>query len=456
MRPSLTHERLAGTLKTRRTGDFAHFTIGSLAAVVVAAGLLLSISCAQAPRPILLTPDQRALELASFDQVWTTIRDKHWDPQLGGLNWEALRDSLRPKVEQAQTRAASRSVMQALIASLEQSHFAVYSSEVFPDLQTKGGDGSPGFELRLISGRPVVWELFAGSPAESLGVRPGWVLTRAGDREIDELLERIRPQFEGKSIAELMLTTIIAAHLTGPIGSELDAEFLDDADRERSLMIRRIKPRGAKTQLGHLPAAYAWTDVQRLPGDIGYVRVSMFLDPEGVMGKYNEAMQSFLDCRGVIVDLRGNPGGLALMAMGMAGWLIEGEGRRLGVMQTRDTEMKFTINPRPQTFSGLVAVLVDGLSASTSEIFAGGLQGLGRARVFGAPTAGAALPSVIEKLPNGDGFQYAVANYVSEGGEMLEENGVTPDVAVELTRAALLAGHDPICDAAAAWIRESR
>jgi len=55
-------------------------------------------------------------------------------------------------------------------------------------------------------------------------------------------------------------------------------------------------------------------------------------------------------------------------------------------------------------------------------------------------------------LPNGDGFQYAIANYISEGGQPLEGLGVTPDVETPPTRAALLAGKDPALDAAVAWI----
>ncbi len=96
---------------------------------------------------------------------------------------------------------------------------------------------------------------------------------------------------------------------------------------------------------------------------------------------------------------------------------------------------------------------MDGLSASTSEIFAGGMQDLSRARVFGTKSAGAALPSMIERLPNGDGFQYAAASYTSESGKVLEGAGVIPDVTLPLTRAALLAGKDPALDAALAWIR---
>ena len=63
-------------------------------------------------------------------------------------------------------------------------------------------------------------------------------------------------------------------------------------------------------------------------------------------------------------------------------------------------------------------------------------------------------PSAFERLPNGDGFQYAMANYISQGGQPLEGIGVTPDVEVKLTRAALLAGHDPVLDAALNWMKQ--
>ena len=69
-------------------------------------------------------------------------------------------------------------------------------------------------------------------------------------------------------------------------------------------------------------------------------------------------------------------------------------------------------------------------------------------------TAGAALPSMIEKLANGDGFQYAIANYLSEGGGALEGVGVTPDVEIIPRRDELLQGKDPALEAALAWIRE--
>ena len=131
-------------------------------------------------------------------------------------------------------------------------------------------------------------------------------------------------------------------------------------------------------------------------------------------------------------------------------------GLRLGDMFLRTTKIKFVVFPRPAPFRGPLAILVDGCSASTSEIFAGGMQDLKRARVFGERTAGAALPSMFERLPNGDGFQYAIANYISEGGKQLEGAGVIPDETAAPSRRALLEGHDPALDRALAWIEGSK
>ena len=215
-----------------------------------------------------------------------------------------------------------------------------------------------------------------------------------------------------------------------------------------------FSPRGEPTSFGNLPTQYVWTETRQI-GKAGYFAFNMFLDPGRLIPALATAVTSCKDCSGFIIDLRGNPGGIGAMAMGMAGFFIEKPGQLLGTMQLRDSSLKFAINPRPPQFTGKLAVLVDGLSASTSEIFAGGLQDLKRARVFGSRTAGAALPSVIERLPNGDAFQYAIANYVSTGGQVLEGKGVTPDVEVRPKRESLLQGKDDVLDSALKWIEQT-
>ena len=68
-----------------------------------------------------LTADQRRESLASFDQVWTTVRDKHWDTSLNGVDWAAVRDQLRPQVEKARTPAEVRSIISDMLSRLHQS-----------------------------------------------------------------------------------------------------------------------------------------------------------------------------------------------------------------------------------------------------------------------------------------------------------------------------------------------
>jgi carboxyl-terminal processing protease len=98
-------------------------------------------------------------------------------------------------------------------------------------------------------------------------------------------------------------------------------------------------------------------------------------------------------------------------------------------------------------------VLVDGLSASGAEVFSGGLQDLARARIFGSRTMGAVLAGQIERLPNGDGFMYVFAGYLSASGRVLEGVGVEPDEQVSPSREALLDGRDLPLEAALSWIR---
>jgi carboxyl-terminal processing protease len=139
--------------------------------------------------------------------------------------------------------------------------------------------------------------------------------------------------------------------------------------------------------------------------------------------------------------------------MGVAGWFVADEGQILGTMQSRNSKEEFEINPRVEPYTGKLAILVDGGSASTSEILAQGLKDLGRARIFGTRTAGEALVSELIELPDGDRFQYPEANYTSCKGRVLEGNGVEPDVVAAPTIPGLLAGHDPALEAAISWFK---
>ncbi len=439
--------------------------LGLLALLVCAAGALAQ---ADAPQDEAsgLTAEQVQLNLDSFDKVWSTIRDRHWDPELGGLDWEAIRDELRPQVAEATSMARARAVMNDLISRLEQSHFAVFPGDAYEDAaagaegapleggaaEDEEGEGVTGLDLRVRNDQAVVVGVLPESPAELAGVRPGWVVLNIDGTDLGERIAQLKEKLPDNTSQRYYLAGAMSGRLTGDVGDTIPVTFLDGDDREVELALELAARRGVKTTFGNMPPVKIWHETRTLDGDVGYFRFNMFLGVPRIMPAFNQAMAGFKDKKGVIIDLRGNPGGIGAMAMGMSSWFVKDKGQRLGVMTMRNGEFKFVINPRPDAFAGPVALLIDEKSASTSEIMAGGLKDLGRARLFGTLTAGAALPSYIEKLPNGDGFQYAVANYVSEGGYELEGNGVQPDVEILAGRDEFLAQTDPVLAAARQWI----
>jgi carboxyl-terminal processing protease len=405
------------------------------------------------------TDDLRHVNLESFDYVWKTIRDKYWDPNMGGLDWDAVRDRLRPRMEKARTPEEARAVLEQMLASLKQSHFAILPTETALNISGEGGPGTLGIDVRVIGKQALVTTVAPDSPAAQAGVQTGWDVSRVDSTAIAPIIATLDRTYAESTLRELTLSRAVEQHLEGGIGQAATVAFIDGADRQEERRLKFTPPPGVPTKFGYLPEMYVSFESRRLAGEskriageIGYFRLNVFLEPAKVMDAFGKAVTSCADCRGFILDIRGNPGGIGAMAMGLAGWFVSKSGERLGTLYLRNSTLNFVIYPRAETFNGPLAILVDGASASTSEILAGGLQDLGRAHIVGSRTAGAALPSVIEMLPNGDGFQYAVANYISEGGKVLEGRGVIPDTPAPPTREALLRHEDTALNAAIDWI----
>ncbi|MFN0010368.1 MAG: S41 family peptidase [Phycisphaerales bacterium] len=452
----------------------------ALAAMVAACATPAKGPAGEAPvAAAALTPAQRELNVRSLEVVWETVRDKHFDPTLGGLDWPACRAEFLPRVAAATTAEEARGAMTAMLARLGQSHFGIIPAEAYEGVSGERehpsggasksaaeptdfdgtseptGPGEAGLTIRVIDSAAVVASVRAGGAAERAGVRPGWIVEEVAGKRIGPVIERVRRNTAGEGFLEARLALALEGRFGGDAGDELKIVFLDAADVRTERTLTLMPETGLRAKLGNLPEMLVRFESARVAaGTVGYIHLSTFLEPGTIMPKFAEAVGSMRDCRGMVLDLRGNVGGIAAMGMGIGGLFVDKPNQKLGTMAMRTLSLNFVLNPRLEPFTGPLAILVDEMSLSTSEILAGGLQDLGRARVFGTRTGGAALPSVIERLPNGDGFQYAFANYTSVGGAVLEGRGVMPDEVLPLTRAALLAGQDPALDAAVRWIQK--
>lgn len=409
------------------------------------------------PQGATLTPEERELNMAAFDEVWGTINDEYWDPEFRGLDWAAIREELRPKMESARSREEARDILYDMFMRLGLSHYMVLPKEAL-DLESEefAPDqvmGEIGVDLRVLDGRALVTAVYEGFAAEKAGVKTGWEVIRVDGVDVVARLKERDERIDDDVLAKpLHMTMGVLPLLMGAVGSTVEVGFLDGKGREQNLALTRNEPRGNESRLGHLTGLFTWIEVRELDGGVGYIAFNGFYDPLNVMKAYNEALERFLHAPGLIIDLRGNPGGMGEMAMGMLGWLVD-EKFEIGTMCMREDKLTLNVRPRPETYQGPLAVLVDNLSGSASEFFSNGLQEMGRARIFGTRTKGEALPGQIKKLPTGDLFVYATADFITANGKALEGVGVIPDFQVDHTREALLQGRDRVIEAALDWIQ---
>jgi carboxyl-terminal processing protease len=411
-----------------------------------------------------MTAAEHALALQSFDKMWTIVRDRHFDPNLNGVDWEAVKTEVRPKVEAATTHDQTVALMNEALGRLGQSHFGIIPVDAYEGVTggkdendpTQKSTGEVGIDVRAIDGEAIVVAVDPGSPAEAAGIRPGWKILEIDGKRVSKPLAAIDKAFAGESKREGMLSHALGNMVTGNLGEQMTFRVADGDGTKKTLTLEVVETSGSAVVFGNLPAFHLEYDARTLPSGVAYLRFSVFFDPATLMPWFRERVVSFAGAPGLIIDLRGNPGGIGGMAMGMGNMLVDRPNQKLGTMTTRETSISFVLNPQVGRYAGPVAVLIDELSMSTSEILAGGLQAIGRARVFGVRTPGMALPSQVVKLPSGDGFQFATADYVSADGKVLEGHGVEPDQEVRQDVKALLEGRDVVIEAAEAWVRSQQ
>ena len=398
--------------------------------------------------------------LATFDAAARIVERTHFDTTFNGVNWIALRDSIRPFAVGA-SRDSVRTLIRTMLARLGQSHFSVFPSDVAETSREEAVEesGNIGVDLAYIGNRMVVERVEPDGAAKASGVEPGWIVTAIGTVKVDSVLERIRSR-PGRYSLTLRAVRGVSTLLLGPVESSVTVQFQDGRDRPVSKTMVRRADTGPPVKWGYFPTFFArfHAHEERLDNTrAGVIWFSNWLVP--LVRQVDSAVDAYRAMDGMVIDLRRNSGGVAAMVGGVAGHFTT-RPDTLGVNQTRSSRMVFVANPRRSTsdgrtvapFAGPVAILIDELSGSASEIFAAGMRSIGRVRIFGATSIGGVLPASWDRLPNGDVLYHAIGEFITPAGERLEGIGVVPDEPVPLTRADLLAGRDPVLNAAMRWI----
>ncbi len=426
----------------------------------------------------------------TFELVWQTVNKNFYDPNFGGVDWKAVHDRYAPQASAARSDAELYSALQLMVNELHKSHFWIIPPEAIPKLrstrrnprgQKEVGEETEdlseeeseaetpldlikedlaerlstgiGIELRVINGSVVVTRVETGSPAARAGLRPGFVIKSVNGKSLSEAVFELEHSPLVRDIVRPIIPLVlVATYLNGNLNDAVSITYTNARNLPRHVLIPREKLKGEMSPaIGNLPSFYTEFEAKRLRGGIGYIRFNAFVPV--LMKKVCAALREMHDAPGVIIDLRGNQGGVLGMISGLGG-LLQDYTSVYGTMKMRSSETPILVFPQRSPYTGGIAILVDGSTQSAAEIFASGMQKNNRAVVVGEVSAGNTLPSTIIKLPTGALFQYAIGNYESADGIFLEGRGVVPDAMVRRNRRALLRSGDPQLAIAMTKLRE--
>jgi carboxyl-terminal processing protease len=401
-------------------------------------------------------PVSTDIAVATFDSLWSKVRSTYVDTAFVANEWVRVRDSLRPRAQLITTRPELDRLLNDALHHIHDSHFYLIPARVAStrsESASGGGKGSTGLAVRVAEGKVVAWRVEEKSPAWSAGLRAGQTITAIEGKNTDSAIRNVLampPQAQPLELANML------HGFNGILNPAVDDTVDLTVEPSKRFRLAAVQGEGKLSQFGNLPAIAALVRTSKIPtanGCVGVIEFNIWLPELGP--ELEKAVNDVRSCDGIVVDLRGNPGGLGAMVMGFGGYFMDTT-QSLGTMRSRFVKLNFVINPRAVVFKGPLAILIDPMSASTSEIFAAGMQRIGRARVFGEPSAAAALPAMMERLPSGDVFVHAVADFTDPAGKRVEGVGVVPDEIVSLKIADLAQGRDAPLDHAVRWIASEK
>ena len=375
-----------------------------------------------------------------FDQVWQTIEKWYYDPAFGGVDWKAVGEDFRRRAAAAPGDQEFHELIAEMVARLNDSH-----TNYEPPKKDKGSAPAlgRGFEVAEIEGRFVVTWVDPALAALQSGIRPGLVLRAVDGRPVEERARAVDAwirRFVGLSSERALVSLRRDLLLRTPPEQPMTLAFVDpmgnpvEARIEKALALRTEPP----------------VTSRRLASGSEYLRLTTW--DIALMEEIRKHLASLGNVPALILDLRGNHGGYPELAADLLGCLSK-EAVPLGLFYGRASLPRTKPRPCAHPYTGPVAVLIDGDSASTSEIFANLIQENRRGLVVGQQSVGSVFNRRIEEVRGGGRLSIALWGYRSPQGKRLEGTGVVPDVAAGPTIAGLREGRDEILEAAERALR---
>ncbi len=334
-----------------------------------------------------------------FDNTWDVIRDNYYDSSMNHQVWKRWKEHYHGKIK---TDEDAKVAIDTMLASLDDPYSVFLSKSEYDEQNNSINSKITGIGVNIstISGKTHIINVMEGTPAQFANLLP------------DDIILSI----DGKDISGLSLSEV-ANLVRGPENTFVQLTILRNKDKlVKKVMRKEIKIKTVKSSVDK---------------NIGYIQVTSFIGTS-TPNEFVEALEKTKNTDGLIIDLRGNTGGLLPNAIFIANLFIP-KGNLVSIVGRNGYKYDIYAQDTEYGINKPTVVLVDSASASASEILSGALKDYKKATLVGTKTFGKGMVQKIIPMPNETGLNLTIAKYLTPKGYDINKIGINPDVKVNFT-----------------------
>ena len=377
-----------------------------------------------------ITPDYQEGDLINkqttnpkrlFLKSWRLIKSKYYDPTLNGQDWTKWN---KHYIDQIKTEEDAYVAINSMLASLDDPYSRFLNREEFKEQNTNIDAKIVGIGVNImsISGKIIIISVVDSTPAQKAGIQAGDIILKVGDKDVS-----------GKTISD------VAALIRGEINTIVKLERLRDKKR----LTKEIKRE--EIHIKNIKASI-------IDKNIGYIQIGSFISSD-MTKEFVDALNKTQNCPGLIIDLRGNTGGLMPNAVVIADMFLT-QGHIVSIVDRDKQKAVINAQAKPYAINKPLVILIDEGTASASEILSGALKDNQKAILVGKRTYGKGMIQRIYPMPNQTGMNLTIAKYLTPKGIDINKKGISPDYEVEYTAKDFINDKDPQMDEAKRIIKK--
>lgn len=343
-----------------------------------------------------------------FNNSWSIIKRHFYDPKLNEQDWNRWKKRYKGKIK---TNEDADVAINTMLESLNDPYSRFLNKKSYAEQTTSIDSKITGIGVNItsISGKIYVISVIEDTPAFFAGLKAEDIITQVNGKDT-----------KGMQISD------VATLVRGPEGSVVELTVL----RNKKYIKKKLKRGEIKIK----------TVKSSIDKNIGYIQVKTFIG-QTTPDEFVEALDKTQDTKGLIIDLRGNTGGLLPNAVFIANMFIN-KGNIVSIVGRNGYKKDIYAQDTDFVVNKPMLVLVDGGSASASEILSGALKDYHKAKLIGTKTFGKGMVQRIIPMSNQTGINLTIAKYLTPSGHDINKKGILPDIKIELTEKDILSQND--------------